>query len=124
MNYEELADRVATLPGIDRATVPYFVSMAIDEAPASALVTLVREADGTFTATLGDLREKVTVARDAEGVPLRFADESAACEWAWNYVREARSGFRTYTPDEEAAAAASGDEIRRRMAALEQSSSS
>ncbi|MFJ3393126.1 hypothetical protein [Leifsonia aquatica] len=114
MNFNELVDKVAALPGVDHATVPYLVTRALDGVPTTSGLTLVAHPDGTYTATYGDLRTRIIPATDPHGRELRFSDEDSACEWAWTYIQDARGGEPNYDAEQRARDEAAGAEIQRR----------
>jgi hypothetical protein len=92
----------------------------VDEGQRStAEIALVRHADGTFTATRGDLRMVAEPVRDATGALLRFDDEDAACAWAWEESARARAPRRPMSTETEARAASSAERIAQRLAALD-----
>ena len=116
MKYKELVDRVAAMPGMDRASVPYLITRSRWGDPSPSAFGLVAHRGGTYTATYGDNREKTTPVTDAEGRELRFPDEDSACEWAWERIQEARAPRPPMDPDQRARDVAAGDEIHRRWA--------
>jgi hypothetical protein len=115
VKFEELVDRVVTLPNVSRASVPYLVTLATNGVPTTAGLTLVRHSDGSFTATIGDLRTRIIPVTDSAGNELRFPSEDSACDWAWEYIEKARGRTPTYDPDLLARAAAANAEARRRL---------
>lgn len=117
MKYTELRERVRTLV-TSPATVPYIVDLVNAGQKSAAELTLVRHADGTFTATRGDLRTIAEPVRDATGAVLRFDDEDTACAWAWEESARAHAPRRPMSTDAEARAASSAERITRRLAAL------
>lgn len=121
MKYNELVDKVATLPRMDRASVPYLVTRALDGQPTTSTLTLLAHCDGSYTATHGDLRTQIIPVTDSQGRELRFPDEDAACAWAWDYLQKARGSVPTYDAEQTARNKASGEEIRRRWEELERS---
>jgi hypothetical protein len=114
MKFNDLVDRVAALPGVDRSTVPYLVTRALYGVPTTSGLTLVVHPDGSYTATYGDLRTRIIPANDPKGRELRFTDEDSACEWAWKYIQDARGDDQTYNADQRVQDEAAGAEIQRR----------
>lgn len=45
----------------------------------------------SWTAAQGDFRNRAETLTDADGAPVRFPDEEAACRWAWQKIESARS---------------------------------
>jgi hypothetical protein len=117
MKYVDLIEKVATLPDVSRGSVPYLVTRTFTGEPNASLVTLVAHRDGTYTATYGDNRTRITPATDEEGRELRFLDEDSACDWAWGVLQRARSGVSTYDPEQRARDEAVGADIERRFRA-------
>jgi hypothetical protein len=115
MNYEELKEKVATLPGMDSASVPYLLTRTFTGEANTSLLTLVAHRDGTYTATQGDNRSRIIPVVDADGHEVRFANEDSACEWAWSFLVEARGRIPSYSAEQRAQWAAAGAEIQRRF---------
>ncbi len=99
MNFEELVQKVESLPNVGQDFGGYLVDIARTGRPTSAFVTLVPHRDGSWTATQGDLREKVETVTSSDGAPVRFPNEDAACRWAWEKVRAARSNLEKRAGD-------------------------
>lgn len=118
MRFEELVERVATLPRMDRASVPYLVTRVQGGEPNTSLLTLVERPDGTYTATHGDLRARVTPITETDGRELRFLNEGSACDWAWGYLQEARGRIPSYDAAQRARDEEAGAEIQRRWEAF------
>ncbi|WP_162819175.1 hypothetical protein [Leifsonia aquatica] len=114
MKYEELVEKAATLPRMDRDSVPYLVTRVFGGDPNTSLLTLIAHRDGTYSAAHGDLRTKAVPMTDADGRELRFPDEDSACDWAWGYLQEARGRIPTYDAEQRARDEAAGAEVRRR----------
>jgi hypothetical protein len=114
MKYQELLDKVATLPDVTPQGVSYFVTRTFTGEPNTSVLTLVAHRDGTYTATYGDLRTRIISATDPEGRELRFPDEDSACDWAWEYLREARGHVPTYSAEQRARWEAAGADVQRR----------
>ncbi|WP_146035549.1 hypothetical protein [Microbacterium testaceum] len=119
MKFLEAVAEIETLPDIDSSTSPYFLTISRSGRSTSAFITLMPHNDGTWTATIGDLRDGSEIARDDGGAPLIFADEDAACRWAVAKVRRARSKPPT-DPEKLAQAMKDGDAIERRFRQLEE----
>ncbi|WP_460772888.1 NTP transferase domain-containing protein [Microbacterium sp. GXF7504] len=116
VDHRELQARLAALPDVGRSGLPYLFAWVTSGRPSPVLVSLLPRRDGTVTAMLGDLREKVRPLTTDDGTPRVFADEAEACAWAWGRLRTGLIDRRAPTPEEEAEAQRSGDEIRARYA--------
>jgi len=114
MKYDELVEKAATLPRMDRASVPYLVTRVFGGHPNTSLLTLIAHPDGAYTATHGDRRTKASPMTDSNGRELRFPDEDSACDWAWEYLQEARGRIPSYDADQRARDEAAGAEVQRR----------
>lgn len=114
MNYQELVERVAGLPQIGESTRPYLLQRSDDGRPTAAFITLIPHADGTVTASRGDLRDKSEPVRTTNGSERVFADEDAACQWAWAEIRDAREPAPQYSAEQMQRAHESADAQRRR----------
>lgn len=88
LNRAELVERIRSVIPPDGVGVGYYLSWG---EPSAAMVSLIPGPDGTFTATEGDMRDRIVPVEDAPGHRRVFADESAACEWAWQIIRAART---------------------------------
>jgi len=115
MNYEELVEKVESLPDIDKSTSAYFIERTRGEKPGTALITLIAQSDGSYTAALGDLRSTVVPALDRQGRPLVFSDENSACEWAWQKISKMRT-FEPRDPQKIELGLRQGVEMEKRLA--------
>lgn len=125
MKYSELTQRLVALPRVGRSFLPYAIAWVPHGRPSPTLVALIPHRDGTVTATVGDLREKVEPVRNADGSVRVFENEDAACDWAWENLEPSLTWSPHYTPEQDEAARRSAREQRRRIqAALEAESES
>ncbi|MDQ4215257.1 hypothetical protein [Microbacterium capsulatum] len=85
MNYDELCQRLLSLPGATSEWVSYTLSMADGAPSVPTSYVLVRGWEGAFTVFRGDERGGLAQATSEDGEsPLDFATEAQACEWIWN----------------------------------------
>ena len=115
MNHRQLLEKIAELLP-EPSQAGYFVHWAADGRPVPTFISLIPHADGTVTATQGDMRERVIPVLDGTGNPRVFPDETSACEWAWREVVIARTPSPPMSPAQVAENRANGDEKRRLMA--------
>ena len=87
MNRTELKEAIRTIVSDDAAIV-YLFTWAAEGRAAPSYISLVPQRDGRVRAMHGDNRDRVEPWLDAQGQPLVFADEAAACAWAWEMLRE------------------------------------
>ncbi len=111
MNHYELQTLIDGLVSPEFAA--YMFGWVEDGHPSSAFLSLIPKGDGTVTAARGDLRTKVEPWVDETGRPLVFADESSACEWAWNEIQLARQDPPPQSAEERARTLANGEEKRK-----------
>lgn len=91
MKFDELFHRVATELVPTPSGASYLLSHADEgDTISSVHLTLVRRRDGTYYATQGDDRDGYTYRTDDQGNLLEFSGEEAACQWAWEQLKEAR----------------------------------
>lgn len=114
MDHNELTTRVAALPGLANSW-QYLFQWAADGVPTTAFLTLVPRRDGTVTATRGDNREKIEPFPGPDGRLLVFADEAAACDWAWSVILDARAPTSPRTEAYDGRALRSAEDQRRRL---------
>lgn len=103
MNFEELVQKVESLPNVGHGFGGYLVDIARTGRPSSAFVTLIPHRDGSWTAAQGDFREKVETVIGGDGAPVRFPNEDAACRWAWEKIKAARASGEKRAEDGAAA---------------------
>jgi hypothetical protein len=103
VNFEELVQKVENLPNVGQDFGSYLIDISRTGRPSSAFVTLIPHRDGSWTATQGDFREKVETVIGTDGAPVRFPDEDAACRWAWQKIKSARSNLGEKAEDRAAA---------------------
>ena len=113
MEHSELYQRIATVVE-EQVTAGYLLHWAADGHPLPTFISLIPHANGTVTATQGDLRERIIPVVDDAGNPRVFPDESSACEWAWQEIQSARRPPTILTAEQQARFAANGEEQRRR----------
>lgn len=99
MKFDELVRKVEDLPSVGPSGVGFLLDIARKGRPSSAFITLIPHRDGSWSATRGDLREKVETLRGSDGTPVRFPDESSACRWAWEKIRSTRSNLAERAED-------------------------
>lgn len=112
MDYEDLKSLIRGRVGDDG--VVRIVSLARDGKPVPTVLCLVQHADGTYTATRGDLRTITRPVLDGAGQELKFKNEHEACAWAWSDLEPGLGDIPSYTAQEEREALASGDRQRAR----------
>ncbi|MFJ4166169.1 hypothetical protein ACIPY5_11490 [Microbacterium sp. NPDC089698] len=110
MDHHELQSRVRDLVSVEFA--PYMFAWVEDSQPSSVFLSLISHDDGTVTATRGDLRDKIEPWLDEDGTPVRFPDESAACDWAWREIQAARALPDAQSAAERARTLANGEQKR------------
>lgn len=125
MKYSELQQRVAATARGGESFLPYAISWVPDGRPSPTLVALIPHRDGTVTATVGDLRESVEPVTNEDGTIRVFANEAAACDWAWSNLEPSL----TYSPQyddaqTERALRSAADQERRLQAILDRASGS
>jgi len=125
MNYAELEQRLAALPKVGTSFLPYVIAWVPDGRPSPTLVALIPHRDGTVTATVGDLRLDVQPVTNDDGSIRFFANEDAACDWAWERLAPSLSNSPHYSPEEDERARRSAqDQLRRAQAILDRASAS
>jgi len=103
VNFEDLVEKVESLPNVGENFGSYLIDIARTGRPSSAFLTLIPHPDGSWTATQGDFRSKVETVVGTDGAPVHFPDEDAACQWAWQKIKSARSGLGESAEDRAAA---------------------
>lgn len=114
MEYEDLKSLIRRRVGDEG--VAQIISIARDGRPIPTVLCLVRHADGTFTATRGDLRTVARPVLDTAGQELRFVGEWAVCAWAWSDLEPGLGETPVYSAEDVREALASGDRQRARRA--------
>jgi hypothetical protein len=118
MKYAELKQRLAALPRVGADFVPYVISWVPDGRPRPTLVALIPHVDGTVTATVGDLREKVEPVTNADGSVRVFRSEDEACDWAWEDLLPSLSYTPEYSHEDDERALQSARDQQRRIQAI------
>ena len=122
MKYTELEERLAALPKVGRSFLPYAIDWVAGGRPSPTLVALIPQGNGTVTATVGDLREKVEPVTNDDGSIRVFASEDEACEWAWGYLEPSLSSSPKYTAEQtEEALRSAQAQLQRAQALLDRS---
>lgn len=117
MKYAELTQRMSALPAVSPSFMPYAIAWVPDGRPNPTLVALIPHRDGTVTATVGDLREKVEPVTNADDSVRVFANEDAACDWAWDHLVPSLTDKPHYTPEQDERDLRSAERQRRRIQA-------
>lgn len=115
MKYPELQQRVAATAKGGESFLPYAISWVPSGRPSPTLVALIPRSDGSVTATVGDLREKVEPVTNEDGSIRVFPDEDAACDWAWANLEPSLTYSPQYTPEQMERALRSVEDQQRRM---------
>jgi len=118
MKYAELQQRVAATAKSGESFVRYAIAWVPTGRPSPTLVALIPQKDGTVTATVGDLREKVEPVTNEDGSIRVFANEDEACDWAWENLAPSLTYSPHYTTEQTEKALRSGRAQMERVQAI------
>lgn len=87
MTYDELRERLLTLPDATHEWLTYTLSYPEDGQPLPTSYSLVRRDTSGYSVFQGDGRGGASVATAEDGeTPLTFSSETDACEWIWREI--------------------------------------